>query len=121
MRVHRWLHFVSEGQHFHSFPPNACRGERCGVWGRIAPIRPVLSANQGIQELHLSVKLRAGKGSRFNKAKVISMFPGENGARSQSERVFSPHDVHLAARPTPDLPRLPSGQIFPFGSREMSS
>lgn len=20
------------------FPPNACRGERCGVWGRIAPI-----------------------------------------------------------------------------------
>jgi hypothetical protein len=22
------------------FPPNACRGERCGVWGRIAPIRP---------------------------------------------------------------------------------
>ena len=21
------------------FPPNACRGERCGVWGRIAPIR----------------------------------------------------------------------------------
>ena len=23
------------------FPPNACRGERCGVWGRIAPIRLV--------------------------------------------------------------------------------
>jgi hypothetical protein len=22
-------------------PPNACRGERCGVWGRIAPIRLV--------------------------------------------------------------------------------
>ena len=24
-----------------TFPPNACRGERCGVWGRIAPIKPV--------------------------------------------------------------------------------
>jgi hypothetical protein len=24
-----------------SSPPNACRGERCRVWGRIAPIRPV--------------------------------------------------------------------------------
>ena len=23
------------------FPPNACRGERCGVWGRTAPIKPV--------------------------------------------------------------------------------
>src|SRR6476659_9070250 len=23
------------------FPPNACRGERCGVWGRTAPSRPV--------------------------------------------------------------------------------
>jgi hypothetical protein len=23
------------------FPPNACRGERCGGWGRIAPINPV--------------------------------------------------------------------------------
>jgi hypothetical protein len=23
------------------FPLNACRGERCGVWGRRAPIRPV--------------------------------------------------------------------------------
>jgi hypothetical protein len=22
-------------------PPEACRGERCGVWGRIAPIRLV--------------------------------------------------------------------------------
>ena len=25
------------------FPPNACRGERCGVWGRTAPIKPVRS------------------------------------------------------------------------------
>jgi hypothetical protein len=25
------------------FPPNACRGERCGVWGRTAPIIPVQS------------------------------------------------------------------------------
>ena len=24
------------------FPPNACRGERCGAWGRKAPIKPVL-------------------------------------------------------------------------------
>jgi hypothetical protein len=23
------------------FPPNACRGERCGAWGRTAPIKPV--------------------------------------------------------------------------------
>ena len=23
------------------FPPNACRGERRGVWGRVAPIKPV--------------------------------------------------------------------------------
>gem|GEM_PF-3918673 len=26
---------------FPKFPPNACRGERCGVWGRTAPIKPV--------------------------------------------------------------------------------
>jgi len=26
---------------FQEFPPNACRGERCGVWGRIAPINLV--------------------------------------------------------------------------------
>jgi hypothetical protein len=23
------------------FPPNACRGERRGVWGRVAPIKLV--------------------------------------------------------------------------------
>jgi hypothetical protein len=26
------------------FPPNACRGERRGVWGRAAPIKPVRPA-----------------------------------------------------------------------------
>jgi hypothetical protein len=27
------------------FPPNACRGERRGVWGRVAPINPVRAAS----------------------------------------------------------------------------
>ena len=29
----------------HQFPPNACRGERCGVWGRIAPSKLVRSGS----------------------------------------------------------------------------
>ena len=29
------------GGGLYGFPPNACRGERCGVWGRIAPIKLV--------------------------------------------------------------------------------
>ena len=32
--------FAQSGKLAHSkFPPNACRGERSGVWGRTAPIR----------------------------------------------------------------------------------
>jgi hypothetical protein len=29
----------------YQFPLNACRGERCGVWGRTAHIKPVPSAH----------------------------------------------------------------------------
>jgi hypothetical protein len=39
LRVH------SGTRRFYKFPPNACRGERCGVWGRIAPIKPVRSSS----------------------------------------------------------------------------
>ena len=32
---------LAAGKPYWKFPPNACRGERCGVWGRTAPIKPV--------------------------------------------------------------------------------
>ena len=32
---------LAAGKPLSRFPPNACRGERCGVWGRTAPIKPV--------------------------------------------------------------------------------
>ena len=32
------------------FPPNACRGERCGVWGRTTPINRFLRPTQNVQE-----------------------------------------------------------------------
>ena len=36
-----------------SFPPNACRGERCGVWGSIAPSDWVLVVASGAFPLRL--------------------------------------------------------------------
>ena len=36
-----------------SFPPNACRGERCGVWGSIAPSDWVLVVSSGAFPLRL--------------------------------------------------------------------
>ncbi|MGB7791389.1 MAG: hypothetical protein WBL39_09260, partial [Terrimicrobiaceae bacterium] len=35
------------------FPPNACRGERCGVWGRTAPIKPVRSYPHILSKNHI--------------------------------------------------------------------
>ena len=38
--------FAHAGSAAHSkFPPNACRGRAGGVWGRKAPIKPVLSTH----------------------------------------------------------------------------
>ena len=44
------------------FPPNACRGERCGAWGRTAPsklVRFIHSTQRGAPDID---RYGAGKG-----------------------------------------------------------
>jgi hypothetical protein len=41
VEARRRFRFVRREAPFLEFPPNACRGERCGDWGRTAPIKLV--------------------------------------------------------------------------------
>jgi len=44
-----FFRFACRRQALLRFPPNACRGERCGVWGRTSPIKLVEVALERVE------------------------------------------------------------------------
>jgi hypothetical protein len=74
-----------------SFPPNGCRGERCGVWGSIAPSDWVLVVSSG------AFPLRLPGGLFFSSGNLLSASAPTRGlARLQ-------HDLFGSGRGTSTL------------------